>query len=187
MAITEEWRPIEAYPDYVVSNLGKVMRVKPDARNHRVSGVPLRSAARNGHAYHCVTLCREGAKETVRLSRLVCAIFNGPPPSPRHHCAHNDGNPSNNRAENLRWATPAENEADKRRHGTAAVGPRHWSVNQPEKRVRGEKHGRAKLTPDAVRAIRLDTRYQRVIAAEYGVTQRAVWMIKTGKTWGHVA
>lgn len=181
---TEEWRAIDAYPDYAVSNLGRVKRVRPSARNHRVSGEPLKQC---GRQYPIVTLCRSGERRTTRVNRLVCAAFNGPAPSASHHCAHNDGNPDNNRADNLRWATATENEADKKLHGTALVGARHWSVRHPEKRARGVGHGRAKLTPDAVRAIRLDARFQRVIAAEYGVSQRVIWMIKTGKTWGHVA
>ncbi len=31
---------------------------------------------------------------------------------------HNNGNPADNRLSNLRWDTPANNCADKRRHGT---------------------------------------------------------------------
>lgn len=50
----------------------------------------------------------------------------------------------------------------------------------------GEKNGKAKLTPTEVLAIRTDTRFQRVIAAEYGVRQAAISKIKLGKTWAHI-
>ena len=48
---------------------------------------------------------------------LVVLAFLGPPPFPGAHAAHFDGDKLNNRLSNLRWASPAENEADKRRHG----------------------------------------------------------------------
>ncbi len=185
MSVTvEEWRQVADFPDYAVSSHGRVMRVCAGRR--RVTGRPLKPGL-SGSGYQQVTLRRDGRSYSGRVNRIVCAAFHGPPPSRRHQAAHNDGDAKNNRADNLRWATPVENEADKRRHGTAAIGDRHWSVTQPEKRARGENHGLAKLTPDAVRAIRLDGRFQRTIAADYGVTQRVIWMIKAGKTWGHVA
>jgi hypothetical protein len=56
--------------------------------------------------------------------------------------------------------------------------------------ARGEQHGRAKLTRDAVRAIwaRLtagDTKSR--IAKEYGVSRRAIRLIETGANWGWLA
>jgi hypothetical protein len=41
----------------------------------------------------------------------------------------------------------------------------------------------AKLTAEQADAIRVDTRPQRTIAAEYGVAQWAVYAIKSGRTW----
>lgn len=183
---SDDWRIVEAFPDYAVSSLGLVKRIQPDMRNHRLHGSVLKQAASASRKYLKVSLCRDGEIHSIRVSRLVCEAFNGPPPSARHHCAHNDGDASNNRADNLRWATQVENEADKKLHGTAILGDRHWSVKSPEKRPRGEGHGRAKLTADDVRAIRADTRFQRAIASDFGVSQRAIWSIRAGKTWGHV-
>ncbi|WP_208609489.1 HNH endonuclease signature motif containing protein [Streptomyces atriruber] len=50
---------------------------------------------------------------------LVCVAFHGPRPTASHQVAHGDGDPTNNRPCNLRWATPAENSAGAVRHGTA--------------------------------------------------------------------
>jgi hypothetical protein len=52
--------------------------------------------------------------------------------------------------------------------------------------VRGERNGRAKLTENQVRAICADTRTQCAIAADYGVSQPLVGMIKRGKIWKHI-
>ena len=50
-----------------------------------------------------------------------------------------------------------------------------------KRRVRhGEGHHAAKLTTEQVEAIRVDTRPQRVIAAEYGVQQQCISKIKLG-------
>ena len=50
----------------------------------------------------------------------------------------------------------------------------------------GERQPNAKLKDDQVQAIRADTRSQRVIAREYGISQPAVSMIKSGKRWSHI-
>ncbi|MFC3697055.1 NUMOD4 motif-containing HNH endonuclease [Sphingobium xenophagum] len=180
------WRPIPGFPDYIVSSNGDIVRIRKDIRGHSLSGAPLKSSP-NKSGYHGLTLTNAGVRSSVRVNRIVCEAFHGPAPSPKHHAAHNDGDRSNNSEGNLRWATAVENEQDKREHGTAGIGDRHWSKSQPEKRARGEGHGRAKLTAEDVRRIRLDGRKQREIAASFGVTQRVIWMVKAGKTWGHVA
>lgn len=50
----------------------------------------------------------------------------------------------------------------------------------------GELHPMRKIGHGAVRAIRIDTRNQYVIAAEYGISQGHVSEIKSGKKWSHV-
>jgi hypothetical protein len=181
----EEWRVIAEFPDYAASSEGRIKRIANDQRNHRVSGQPLRPAV-SASGYAGVTLCLAGSKKNVRVNRVVCEAFHGPAPSAEYHAAHLDGDRLNNRASNLCWKLPVDNEADKRVHGTARIGDKHWSKSMPERRARGEGHGRTTLTESDVRAIRADTRFQRVIAADFGVSQKAVWSIKAGKTWGHV-
>jgi hypothetical protein len=181
----EEWRVISDFPSYSVSSLGQVKRIKTDARGHRVTGIPLKpSPSTSGYLF--VSLCDGKGRKSVRINRLVCRAFHGEPPTSKHHAAHNNGHNHDNNKDNLRWATGVENEADKRIHGTARIGDRHWSKSMPERRSKGERHGRAKLTDADIPKIRADTRFQRAIAKSYGVSQRAIWMIKTGKTWRHV-
>lgn len=68
--------------------------------------------------------------------------------------------------------TQADNLADMARKGRARNG-----------NLRGERHGRAKLTWTQVQAIRADRRRQVDIAAEYGIDQGSVSAIKLGKVW----
>jgi hypothetical protein len=186
MDMSEEWRPVEGFPDYEVSSLGRVRRAVPD-RLGRGAGRVLKAAV-NGSGYLTVVPHAPGEKVRPRLiSRLVCEAFHGPAPSAMHHAAHADGTRTNNRADNLRWATPIENEGDKRRHGTLAIGDRHHARRNPERMARGSRGGNAKLTEAAVVAIRCDARSPREIAADHGVTRALIQMIKARKVWRHVA
>lgn len=108
-------------------------------------------------------------------SRLVCERAHGKPPTPKHHAAHSCGN-GHERCVNpnhLRWATAAENIADKFVHGTLA---------------RGGRHGMAKLTLPQVLEIvgRLNSGASvRLLADEYNVSRYAVYDIKNGHSWSH--
>ena len=53
--------------------------------------------------------------------------------------------------------------------------------------VRGERHGRAKISEDQARAILTDTRSCREVADEYGIAGNTVSRIRTGKLWTHIA
>lgn len=61
----------------------------------------------------------------------------------------------------------------------AARGAKHRDA-------RGENHGLAKLTADRVRAIRADSRHQRVIARSHQVAQATVSSVRLRKTWTHL-
>ena len=114
-----------------------------------------------------VNLGRAGGTKLV--SRLVCEAFNGPAPEDKPHAAHADGDPLNNGAYNLYWATPTENEADKRIHGT-------WF----------SRYGGAKLTEEEVSEIKQRLRSgesQTVIAQDYAVTASNICAISNGRSW----
>lgn len=65
-----------------------------------------------------------GRRVITRVHRVVALAWLPYPPTPAHvQVAHGDGQPHNNHASNLRWSTQAENEQDKKRHGT-------WGRNQ---------------------------------------------------------
>lgn len=54
------------------------------------------------------------------------------------------------------------------------------------RQVKGEMHGNAKLTDDAVRSIRADSRKHKEIANDYGVTRANVSYIKRRTAWKHI-
>lgn len=162
----EEWRPIEGWP-YEVSSLGRV-------RNARNGYIKKPTIARVG--YPVVNLSRGGhvTQEVHYVHNLVCTAFHGPKPSPRHEVAHWDGDKTNCRATNLRWVLPAENAADRIRHGTHR---------------RGSRCGCAKLTEHDIVMIRDACRNgarTKDIAARYGVRPGHINNILRGKIWAHV-
>lgn len=105
----------------------------------------------------------------VSVSRLICTRAHGEPPDASMHAAHRCGKGANGcvNPKCLYWATKAENESDKIRHGTIA---------------KGERSGAAKLTDAQVEQIRSDSRLGKFIAADYGISRSQVSRIKSGKT-----
>jgi hypothetical protein len=132
----------------------------------------------NSKGYHVVTLQfaqGDRDKRQFQIAPLVCRAFNGPPPRPGLHCAHLDGNKTNNTPANLAWVTGRENEAHKLLHGT---------------RMMGERHNMAKLTESDIRAIRATPKVRGSgleLAARFCVTPTTISDIRNGRIWRHVA
>jgi hypothetical protein len=152
----EVWNPIPSEPGYEASSFGRVRsRFKILSQNFTRGylGVQLSSVRR-------------------RVNRLVCEAFHGAPPSLKHEAAHKDNNRTNNRADNLVWATSKENKA-----------------HQPDKQ-RGENNPRAILTENDVREIRrlraqgmkLDPLHRMFPQ----VSRSMIAYIIQGKTWRHI-
>ncbi len=81
------------YKGYFVSNKGRVKTSK---------GLLIKQILKN--SYFDIGI--NGTLKRVHI--LVCTLFNGKKPSPKHTVDHIDRNEQNNCAENLRWATKRE-------------------------------------------------------------------------------
>lgn len=171
--IPEEWRAVEGWP-YEVSDLGRVRRTAAPAGRTRAGRILTPCLYRAGCKYWRVTLSRGGLAKTFRVHRLVAVAFIGPPPSKRHGVAHTDGNPANNAAANLRWATAKENEADKRTHGTNLVGTK----------VSGHRLDNESVS--AIRKLRADGHTTVSLAEVFNVHQTTISLAAIGRTWRHV-
>jgi hypothetical protein len=109
--VTEEWRPVVGYERlYEVSSLG---RVRSLPRNGTPGGVRKLSAGANGYL---ALVLFDGRRRHLAVHGLVARAFHGPP-EPGQECRHLNGDPTDNRAENLAWGTSLENKADMVAHG----------------------------------------------------------------------
>lgn len=185
------WRSVQAYPDFEVSSEGVVRRKTAHHRTPHAlpagSIVPQWEIRRpykrkNGTTlrkrYLCVSLSRrvDGRlrAENVLVSRLVCEAFHGAPPSKRHQAAHCNGQSLDNRSDNLRWATPEANQADRNEHGTD---------------IRGSKHHAAKLRESDVVSIIGELaagKSDPEVATQFGLATVTVLGIRRGNSWRHV-
>ena len=100
-------------------------------------------------------------------ARYMCEMAHGPAPSEYHEAAHScrGGVAGCLNPVHLRWATPRENMLDKHRDGTMSS---------------------AKLTEANAREIKRSTAHPAELAARFGVSRAAVYMVRQGKTWAHI-
>lgn len=134
-----EWRPVVGWEGlYEVSAQGEVRSLSRvvHAKNfkgrvlaRRFTGKPL-CAFVTGKGYPAVKLSRQGGTPTTQYVHvLVTAAFIGPRPQGLETC-HNNGDPTDNAVENLRYDTRAANARDSVRHGTCFLAgpnrPNRW-------------------------------------------------------------
>ena len=168
---TEEWRSCFGGL-YAVSSLGRVRRQAPGKGTW--SGRIIAPATSG--AYHFVDLyCGGGEHRVVSVHRLVAEAFLGLCP-PGHEVNHKSGVKADNRSANLEYVTRSENH-----HHAYRIG-----LRSPQK---GERHGAAILTEDAVRDIRRRRSAGaglRALASRYHVSVQAVCAVTKRRSWSHV-
>lgn len=125
--VTEErWLPIVGWEGlYEVSDHGRVrslprmMTARSVERGYDYrywyEGKMLKPSPKNGE-YGTVSPTHNGRRQTFQVHVLVLETFVSKRPQGMHAC-HNDGDPKNNRVDNLRWDTPSANQADTWKHG----------------------------------------------------------------------
>lgn len=110
----EVWRGIPGFDGYEASSLGRIRRVR-DYNSTWAGRVLSPRVTAKGYEYVVPSVRNE--RRTMKIHRLVCLAFHGEAPPGAECVRHLDGDPSNNRPENLVWGTAAENAADTLRHG----------------------------------------------------------------------
>ncbi len=160
-AMKELWKTVPECTRYEVSSLGRLRR--------KCTGRILKGGMSRYKSF--TPIDDHGRQRCLSVHKLVLTLFVGPC-SRGQETRHLDGDPSNNRLDNLVWGTRSQNNGeDKIAHGRLSCG---------------EARPNAKLTEDAVRFIRSSGLGVRPLARKLQVSRWAIRDVLDGKTWKHV-
>ena len=131
----EIWKDIPGYGGhYMASNLGRIMTKERKVEkfcglfgknvNQTYKSRILKPSKADKYGHMSVHLGVDGKKYSCAVHRLVLFAFVGLPQEGYEAC-HNNGIASDNRIENLRWDTHANNNLDRKNHGKYAKGENH--------------------------------------------------------------
>lgn len=167
----ETWKPIPGYPDYEVSDRGRIRSYKGinqhSAARKRPRLMKLRIGTTDG--YPRVTLQDKDGRKVVRqVHILVARAFLGP--ARGRKVLHKNGKRNVPKLSNLEYGSHQQNMDDKYRHGTHGMG---------------EKNSQAILTAKDRRDIlKLKGQMtQKEIAEMYGVARQTISDIHRNVTW----
>lgn len=97
----ENWKEIEGYTDYMVSNLGRVKSLK-------FSKEKILKSSKLNNGYLFVNLCKDGKYKPYLIHRLVAQAFL-PNPDNLPQVNHRNENKTDNRVENLEYCNSQYN------------------------------------------------------------------------------
>jgi len=162
----ENWRPISGFPNYMISSEGEVWS---NVRKKVLR--PFFDDRQRYGRYARVVLCKDGYTHKRSVHRLVAYEFIGEPPHEGLVVAHKNGDPEDNRPENLYWASVQENVDDRSIHGRTFQGGRHHLAQL------------VKADIPRIRERIEEGESNKSIAQDYGVTPGTIWHIRRGITW----
>lgn len=174
----EVWKPISGWEDrYEVSSFGRIkslpftleLMTRWGAMTTRHTQEKILAPQITPNGYELAHFKRGGVRKALYVHRLVCEAFHGAAQAGQE-VAHGDGCRTNNKSDNLRWATSAENSGDMVRHGTT---------------IRGNRHPTRKLDEAAVREIRAtnDGEQDEAFAGRFGVKRNTIRLVRLGHCW----
>lgn len=177
----ETWKEIPKFGGhYEASTLGRIRSkdrvvtkfsfVAGKVVQQKYTGKILRLSKLNKYGHATVHIGVDKVRYTVQVSHLVLWAFKGEKPDGCEAC-HNNGIASDNRPENLRWDTHFNNNQDRVKHGTYALG---------------EKHPMAKITANDAIAIYKSKEKGIDLAKKYGLAPSKISAIRLGRTWKSV-
>ncbi len=107
----EEWKPVEDFDGYEVSNMGRVRSITRLVAGVngtiRVISGRIKKPTPDKHGYLTIWVCGNGFKKLAFVHQLVAQKFCAGPRKPT--VDHVNGKRDDNRASNLEWATNLEN------------------------------------------------------------------------------
>lgn len=162
----ELWKKVKGYPNYIVSNMGKVKFV---ARRK-----PTFKRPSNYRGYLRIAIWKNNKPYKVGVHKLVAlafvdGYFKGA------QVNHKNFDKSDNRAENLEWVTPSQNY--------------YYSMERRSLATRGENNCKSKLKDEDIIKIRKLRKKGTTLVAlskKFGVSYENIDYIVRGLTWKHI-
>ena len=162
----EEWRQVIGWPEYEVSNLGRIKRIC-HAMGATVGSIV--NPWKNKSGYLLVGLSRKSSVKTRLVHRLIAEAWIGPIAG--MDVCHNNGIRHDNQLKNLRIDTRKGNMQDIYKHDT---------------HIRGERCGTNKYSEALMRQIKKEIKaggVVRQIALKHGMPASTLYSVAQGKTW----
>lgn len=179
----EIWKEIKGYEGiYSISSFGNVKRHERSVPSKNASRMVLKEKLlkihTNHRGYSYVVFGVNNKSQNYSIHRLIAEYFI-PNPENKEQVNHINGIKSDNRIENLEWATRKENMVHARENNLF-----------PSDHNRGIKHGKAILNPKKVREIRElkdNGKSYKQLADLYSVSMGCIQLIMNRTNWKHVS
>lgn len=174
--INEIWKNIPGYEGlYEGSNYGRIKSLIDNYKNQRIK---ILKPGNTRGGYLLVVLCKDKFHKTFPVHKLILETFIGPRP-PGMECRHLDGNPKNNRLDNLCWGTHKQNILDAVSHGKLKCHNQNGSKNPIAKLNNWKFRIIKRLLEDG-------SLTQREIGKIFNVARQTVGDIKNNITWRNI-
>jgi len=158
--LKEIWKIIEEFPDYMVSDQGRVKSFK------RYKDGKILKYRKNNKNHFQVSLCENGKCKNKLIHILVYETFNDYKLKNNECVHHDDDNPENNNINNLKLMTKTS----------------HKSFHNI-----GKRNINAKLTDkDVIEILNEKKLPLSKIAEKFGIHKNTVSRIKRRETWKHI-
>src|SRR5699024_3243872 len=179
----EVFKEMFGYPDYEISNYGRVITKSRNVRyTHAVTGKEhfrttknrfLKLYHNNRTGYKFIQPRLNGKPSNENIHRLVALTFIDNPDGLKF-VNHKDGNKHNNCVDNLEWCTNEYN---------------HKHATMTGLKAKGVEVGTSKLNDNSVHAIKYFLEKglsNSELAKAFNVSRGTIYLISKGETWKHI-
>lgn len=136
----EIWKTIEGYPNYQISNLGRVKSIERKVKSnngYRIIREKILKPSKHRDGYLKINLFKDGEKKTMQLHRLVAKAFVQNDSLFNNEVNHKNECKTDNRACNLEWCDSTYNNNYGTRNIRAGI-----SISKAKKGIYNTKHSK---------------------------------------------